>query len=44
MVSSNTMYHINDRLNSIAGVTNPGTFFGGYLIFFFGNNIVLEFG
>lgn len=36
MVSSNTMYHINNRLNMMAGCTDPGIFFGGYLLFLFG--------
>lgn len=37
MVSSNSLCHINDRLNKMAGVTDPAVFFGGYLIFFFGS-------
>lgn len=36
MISSNTIYHINNRLNMLAGITDPGIYFGGYLIFFFG--------
>lgn len=36
MISSNTFYHINNRLNTMAGIVDPGVFFGGYLIFLFG--------
>lgn len=44
MISSNTMFFINDRLNSIAGATDPGVFFGSFLVFFFGKALSWSLG
>lgn len=44
MISSNILWIINSRLNSIAGITDPGILFGGMIVIFFGSASLFSLG